>query len=273
MWSQVLGLVAALPVLLVIGLSLSWRSVLAGCVAGVGVGISLVLLYSSARFLYIGVSSAVSAVVACVIPVAYSTISHPLSAREGLGVAVCVAALAAVGRWRGDAQVAPGAPGPAPSAVPEVSAVAAAVTSVPPPGRRREVLGIGAALASGVCMSVYYIALAGTSARVQVTEAITSRVTASVFLSVIGLLVARRALAPTRSLLSGALPAGLFGIVGALCYATTVRAGTLGLIVPIVSLSPVVTIVVAWLALNERISRRQTAGLLLAMLGIVIVTA
>jgi len=291
LWSQVLGLLAGLPVLIAIGPSIDAHAVIAGCVAGTGVAIALVLLYSSTRFLYIGVASAISAVVACVIPVAYGAISHPMTAREVVGVVVCVGALAAVGRWRSDVEVSPVAMavpaggGVAPAATVAGASVTggsvagasgaavAALAPLPLSRVRREVLGIGAALASGVAMSVYYIALAGGSPRVQVAEAIGSRLTASLLVAVVGLSLGGRAIAPNRSLLRGSLAAGVFGIVGAICYALGVRAGTLGIIVPIVSLSPGVTIVVAWLALHERISRRQGAGLLLAMLGVVIVTA
>jgi uncharacterized membrane protein len=299
-WSQVLGLLAGLPVLIAIGPSIDTHAVIAGCIAGTGVAIALVLLYSSTRFLYIGVASAISAVVACVIPVTYGAISHPMTTREVLGVVVCVGALAAVGRWRSDVEVSPVAvavpagSGVAPAAAATGAAVSgSAVSSAALPATpaaasaarvagvqplalsrlRREVLGIGAALASGVAMSIYYIALAGGSPRVQVAEAIGSRLTASLLVAIVALSLGGRAIAPRRSLLRGSLLAGVFGIVGAICYALGVRAGTLGIIVPIVSLSPGVTIVVAWLALHERISRRQGAGLLLAMVGVVIVTA
>jgi drug/metabolite transporter (DMT)-like permease len=273
LWSQAIGLAAAVPVLLVIGPSFDWRSLLNGCLAGIGVGISLVLLYSSTRYLFIGMSSAISAVVACVIPVAWGAFSHPLSLQEGLGVALCVGALAAVGRWRGDVEVSNTVATPALPVIPEGAAVGVAVAARPLFRERLEVLGVGAALASGVAMSVYYIALAGSSSRVQITEAIESRATASLLVTMIGLTVARKAIVPTRTVISGALPSGLFSIAAALCYATVVRSNTLSLIVPIVSLSPGVTIVVAWLALHERISRRQVAGLVLAMIGVIVVTA
>lgn len=264
-----LGLLAGLPVLFLVGSPEDWHSLLAGCAAGAGAGISLLLLYSSTRFLFIGVASAISAVIACVIPVAYGTVSHPLTVREGIGVSVCVVALAAVGRWRGDASRA--APPPAPLAATVLTSEREAPAGMS--RLRREVFGIGAALASGACMSVYYICLAGSSGRVQVGEAIDSRITASVVVALIGLSLGGRAISPRRSLVVGSLPAGLFGIAGAMCYALSVRSGTLGIIVPIVSLSPGVTILIAWLMLRERITARQGAGLVLALAGVVLVSA
>jgi uncharacterized membrane protein len=231
--------------------------------------VGLLLLYSSTRFLYVGVASAVSAVVACVIPVAYAALTQPMSAQEAVGVAVCVIALMSVARWRGDSQVAMAAAVQA-GAVP----AGAGVPAVPDGGRRRqELLGVGAALASGVGMGLYYIALAGASAGEQVGEALESRLVSVLVLCVIALSAQRSSLVPERRTLASALGTGAFGVVGSLAYATAVRTGSLGVVVPIVSLSPAVTIVAAWLVLSERVSNRQLAGLVLAMVGVAIVTA
>jgi drug/metabolite transporter (DMT)-like permease len=231
--------------------------------------VGLLLLYSSTRFLYVGVASAVSAVVACVIPVAYAALTQPMSVQEAVGVAVCVLALMSVARWRGDSQVAMAA-GVQAGAVP----AGAGAPAVPDGGRRRqELLGVGAALASGVGMGLYYIALAGASAGEQVGEALESRLVSVLVLCVIALSAQRSSLVPRRRTLASALGTGAFGVVGSLAYATAVRTGSLGVVVPIVSLSPAVTIVAAWLVLSERVSNRQLAGLVLAMVGVAIVTA
>lgn len=221
------------------------------------------MLYSSARYLYIGVASAVSAVVACIIPVAYAAVTQPVSAREAMGVAVCVAALLSVARWRGDSRVA-------------IAGVQSAGPEAISPGYgqlRQEIMATGAALASGVGLGIYYIAIAGTSAYQQVGEALESRFVSVLVLCVIALAAERSAFAPPRSTLSSAFLAGVLGVGSALAYAGAVRAGNLGIIVPVVSLSPAVTIAVAWLALSERLSHRQIAGLVLALTGVVIVTA
>jgi drug/metabolite transporter (DMT)-like permease len=155
-----------------------------------------------------------------------------------------------------------------------VPAGAPAVAATPDGGRRRqELLGVGAALASGVGMGLYYIALAGASAGEQVGEALESRLVSVLVLCVIALSAQRSSLVPRRRTLVSALGTGAFGVVGSLAYATAVRTGSLGVVVPIVSLSPAVTIVAAWLVLSERVSNRQLAGLVLAMVGVAIVTA
>jgi drug/metabolite transporter (DMT)-like permease len=240
--------------------------------------------------LFVGVASAISAVVACVIPVAWAALSQPMSAREAIGVAVCVLALVSVASWRGDSKVAITAPGEAATVmtevVPDIGATVVAEPLAPPAGEgpgamaaahssrlRHEILGIGAALASGVGMGLYYIALADASAGQQIGEALESRFVSVLVLCVIALSAQRSSLRPRRPTLAAALGTGAFGVVGSLAYATAVRTGSLAVVVPIVSLSPAVTIVAAWLVLSERVSNRQLAGLVLAMIGVGIVTA
>jgi drug/metabolite transporter (DMT)-like permease len=268
-WSQLLGLLCGLSVLLFVNNRMSVGSVVHGAIAGLGSGISLLLFYSSTRYLYVGVASAMSAVVACIIPVAYEASTGPTSAREAVGVTVCVVALLAVARWRGDSRADEAQPltvggNPGPGAMALVGA----------PGRvRQEILGIGAALTSGFGMGLYYIALAGTSRGQQVGEALESRLVSVAVLLAIALLTKRSSLAPPRRTFFSALATGVLGVAGAISYATAVRTGNLDVIVPIVSLSPAVTIAVAWLVFSEHVSRRQLAGLALALVGVVIVTA
>jgi drug/metabolite transporter (DMT)-like permease len=220
--------------------------------------------------LFVGVASAISAVVACVIPVAWAALSQPMSAREAIGVAVCVLALVSVASWRGDSKVPALVAEPLPPPAGEgPGAMAAAHSS----RLRHEILGIGAALASGVGMGLYYIALADASAGQQIGEALESRFVSVLVLCVIALSAQRSSLRPRRPTLAAALGTGAFGVVGSLAYATAVRTGSLAVVVPIVSLSPAVTIVAAWLVLSERVSNRQLAGLVLAMIGVGIVTA
>jgi drug/metabolite transporter (DMT)-like permease len=256
-WSQVLGLAVGLPFVFVLGATLSAKALLPGAIAGAGAGISLLFLYTSTRHLFVGVASAVSAVVSCVIPVVYSALRTPMSAQEVAGVVLCVLALVGLARWREDGMAA-GRPDS---------------LSRKEDGSTERVLGLSLALASGAAMSLYYIALAGTSAHLQVTEALYSRVVASSVMCGIALMTNRSALTPKPSRLAAALPIGAFGILGALSYASAVRSQTLGIIVPVASLSPAVTIALGWLVLRERVSSRQLAGLLLAMAGVLLVSA
>jgi drug/metabolite transporter (DMT)-like permease len=250
-WSQFLGFVIALPVLFVVGTSsVNGRVLALGALAGVGVAISLFFLYLSTRYLFVGVSSALSAVVACACPVLYSWLDHPLSVEAVAGVGVCLVAISVVARWR--------------SGVPTST-----VGSLLP----REARGVAAALFSGLGLSVYYVCLAGTSVHAQLWEAIDSRLVSAVLLGLTALVFARRSIGASLAEIKGAAPVAVAGIIGALAYASAITSGSLAVIVPIASLSPVVTVLLGWLVLHERISRLQLVGVLLAMVGVVLLTS
>ena len=250
-WSQFLGFLVASPVLVLAGASSATGHALgAGAIAGVGVGASLYLLYLSTRFLFVGVASALSAVVACAGPVVYSAFGHPLGAQAVAGLAVCLAAILVVGRWRPPAR-----------------------RGTPSSDHRRELVGALIALASGLGLAVYYVALAGTSVHAQLWEALDSRFVSAAVVAAAVLCTTGRLALGSMAEVKAAAPVALVGIVAALAYASSVSASSLAVIVPIASLSPVVTVLLGWLVLDERVSHLQLAGLVLAMLGVVLVTA
>jgi len=149
-WSRFLGFLIGLPALTVAGSSsLNPHVLLLGSLAGVGVGASLFFLYLSTRYLYVGVSSALSAVVACFCPVVYSWTSHSMNSQEVAGFVVCLVAIAVVARWR-----------------------AGVVPAAGESRSSREVTGIAAALFSGLGLGVYFVCLAGTSVHAQLWEAL-----------------------------------------------------------------------------------------------------
>jgi len=57
------------------------------------------------------------------------------------------------------------------------------------------------------------------------------------------------------------------------CYIVATRSGLFGLAVVLTSLYPGITVLLARVSLGERLSPAQKAGLLLAGLGVVLVTA
>jgi drug/metabolite transporter (DMT)-like permease len=52
-----------------------------------------------------------------------------------------------------------------------------------------------------------------------------------------------------------------------------VSASSLSEVVPISSLSPIVTVMLGWIVLKERASRTQLVALVLAMVGVVLLSA
>jgi uncharacterized membrane protein len=70
-----------------------------------------------------------------------------------------------------------------------------------------------------------------------------------------------------------ALASGAFDATANVCYLLATRAGLFGLAVVITSLYPGVTVLLARLTLGERMRMVQRAGLMLAAVGIVLLTA
>lgn len=251
LWSQFLGLAVAVPVVLLVGDSAVTRHVLiTGAVAGVAVAGALLVLYLSTRYLFVGIASSLSAVVACIGPVAYTSISHPIDAQVGVGVAVCVVSIAVVAGWQRRA--------------------APPVEDRP---RYGALIGIFFALLSGVGMGVYYVALAGTSVDAQIWRATETRLISSILIFIGCSVFARGSLRLSAVVIKSALPVGLLGVVGSLAYALAATSSSLATVVPISSLSPVVSVVLGWLMLREKISKLQCAGLFFAMAGVVLVTS
>ena len=75
-----------------------------------------------------------------------------------------------------------------------------------------------------------------------------------------------------RRIFGMALVSGAFDALANVCYVVATRAGLFGLAVVITSLYPGVTVLLARLALGERMRLIQRAGLALAALGIILLT-
>ena len=76
-----------------------------------------------------------------------------------------------------------------------------------------------------------------------------------------------------RKLLLATVGSGVIYATANVCYVLATRAGLFGLTVVLTSLYPGITVVLARFVLGERMRSAQRAGLLLAGLGVVLVTA
>jgi drug/metabolite transporter (DMT)-like permease len=74
-------------------------------------------------------------------------------------------------------------------------------------------------------------------------------------------------------LFAAALGAGALDAAANICYVLATRAGLFGPVVVLTSLYPAVTVLLARLALRERMHRTQQAGLVLAAVGIALIAA
>jgi len=170
-------------------------------------------------------------------------------------------------------------PGPAVVAGGVICLVAITLVSMegsrPGAGRRASARGLGYALAAGLGFGLFLLFLrnAGTSGVLwPVAE---SKLAGAV------IAVAAAAATRTRPVWWGAdrhgftmaLASGLFDATANACYVLASRAGLFGLAVVITSLYPGITVLLARLTLGERMRSVQRAGLALAAVGIILITA
>jgi len=242
------GLVVAIIAALVAGgpfrLAGFWWAVAGGAAGGVG----LIAFYAGLAVGPMSVVAPVSALVSTVLPV---------------GVAVA----------QGER------PGPAVVVGAVICLVAITLVSMEGsrsgPGRRAPVRGLGYGLAAGLGFGLFFLFLrdAGTSGVLwPVAE---SRLA--------GVVIAVAAAAATRIRplwwgadrrgFTMALASGLFDATANACYVLATRIGLFGLAVVITSLYPGITVLLARLALGERMRSVQRAGLALAAVGIILITA
>lgn len=74
-------------------------------------------------------------------------------------------------------------------------------------------------------------------------------------------------------LILGAAAGGLLNGLGVLTsFAALERGGKASVVIPLVSIYPLITIFGAWILLGERLSMRQIAGILCALAGIVLLS-
>lgn len=170
-------------------------------------------------------------------------------------------------------------PGPAVVVGAAICLVAITLVSMegtrPGSGRRAPARGLGYALVAGLGFGLFLLFLrnAGTSGVLwPVAE---SKLAGAV------IAVAAAAATRTRPLWWGAdrrgfsmaLASGLFDATANACYVLATRAGLFGLAVVITSLYPGITVLLARVTLGERMRLIQRAGLALAAVGIILITA
>lgn len=137
------------------------------------------------------------------------------------------------------------------------------------PGRRGFLLGIAAGLAFGLFfLFLRYAGASGVlwpSAVARITGALV--VTGAV--AWLGGLAWRTA---SPWLLAAAVASGVLDAAANVCYVAATREGLFGIAVVLTSLYPGITVLLARVVLRERIRRPQLAGLLLAVVGLALVS-
>ena len=222
-----------------------------GAAAGVAGGVGVALLY---RALAVGVMSLVApvtAVCAVAVPVVVAVTwlgERPqLPASVGIGLALLAIVLVSHSANSTD-PLEPGDEG----------------------GQRRHRQGLGLALASGVAIGLFFLALARTSAEAGLWPLLIARVSSVTFFCVLLFASGRSLRMPPRVALMVTV-GGIVDMLANLLYLLASRQGPLTLVVTLSSLYPASTVLLARFLLHERLTSRQWVGVVLALAAIVMI--
>lgn len=217
-----------------------------GAAAGLGGGVGVALLYRALAIGTMAVVAPVTAVCAVIIPVAAGVLlgerPHPWTL-AGIGLALVSIVLV--------------------SQSPPEQGGGAAGTS-----RRSLVL----AFASGVAIGLFFLALARTDPAAGLLPLLAARATSST-LFVVAALAARVPVRMPRQVLGWAIGAGVVDMAANAFYLLAAQQGPLSVVVTLASLYPASTVVLARVALGERLAPVQYAGVLCALVAVGVIVA
>ncbi len=215
------------------------QDLLWGCVAGVGGGIGLALLYSALASGQMSIASPVSALVAAGLPVLVGAFSDGLPRIVTLsGFAL---ALAAVWLISGGVSV------------------------------KLQIEKISLPLLSGVCFAAFFIFLDKGSGQSILWPLVATRV-ASITSLLSFSIITRQPWIPTRESWIPIIASSLLDSAGNALYAMSARMGRMDVAAVLGSLYPGSTVLLAWFILKERVSPLQMLGILVALAAILLIT-
>ena len=246
--SQFAGLMLVIAILAVVATPVpATREWMWGGVAGIAGGSGVALLY---RALAIGVMSLVApvtAVFAVAVPVLAAVLF--LGDRPGLlpsvGIALAMTAVVLISQ--------------------STSAAARGSQAMP----RRALL---LALASGIAIGLFFLALARTSNDAGMWPLLFARLS-SVTLFLLLMTAGKRPARMSRAVMLVAAAGGVLDMLANLLYLLATRAGPLTIAVTLSSLYPASTVLLARLVLHERLSWRQYSGVAIAIVAILLMVA
>lgn len=214
-----------------------------GALSGVAAAVALTALWQGYARSSIGVAAPVAAVFSTCLPVIYEAARGEVPGRLG---------------WTGVV----------------VGVVALILTSWNP--RRSDTsddlrAGVTLGALAGVAFAAMFVIAISTSEESGTWPVVSQRLTAFVLAVGFGLSTGRRPFADLASVRWSVL-AGVFGACG---VASTVYGGQRGPVAPVIvaaSMYPAVAVGLAWLFMRQRLSRRQVAGLVAALIGVVLIS-
>jgi uncharacterized membrane protein len=239
-----LMLLACTPLML--DRSMSARDLAYGALAGVTGSIGVALLYKGLAIGPMSVVAPVTAVCAVIVPLIVGLLQgEAIAAGAALGVVVAIVAVGLLGMTP-----------------------AGAMTE----GPRDVAKGVRIALASGVAIGGFLVALGETSSAAGLWPLAVSR-TVSVTLFTAAALATRQALIVPRAAMASAITCGGLDMVANALYLVAVREGQLSLVATLTSLYPASTVLLARMVLGERLGGWQQLGVVSAVAAIALIVS
>jgi uncharacterized membrane protein len=242
----VVGLAAVLAGEPARGPGLAW-----GACAGVAGGVGFVFFYAGLAAGPMSVVAPVSALVSTVLPVAVALADGERpGARVYVGALICVGAIVLVSSGSGQAS------GQAP--------VSAHTTA----------RGVGYGIVSGVAFGMFFLFIRNGGESGALWPVVAARVSGTLIFLVAaaGTRTGPVRWRPDGRLFAAALGAGVLDASANVSYVLATRAGLFGLAVVLTSLYPGVTVLLARFVLGEQMRWVRRAGLVLAAIGVLLVT-
>jgi uncharacterized membrane protein len=226
--------------------------------SGVFGAVGLMVFYAGLAAGPMSVVAPVSALVSTVLPVGVAVASgEHLGAGVYAGAAVCLVATVLVSLERGT-----------PARLPAIAAGPRFLADRP------ALRGLAYGTVCGAMFGVFFVCLRNAGTSGVFWPVCTSRLANSAVVIAVAVLAGARPVgraAGTR-VLAAAVGSGVLDASANLCYVLATRAGLFGIAAVLTSLYPGITVLLARVVLRERMQGVQRLGLLLAGVGIVLVT-
>ena len=220
-----------------------------GAVAGVAGGTGVALLYRALAITSMAIAAPITAVCAVTVPVA---VSIALGERPGTGplagIALALLSIVLVSQQ----SAAPGA----------------GVAQGFSPARRSS--GIATALASGVAIGLFFLAIARTRAEAGLWPLVAARGMSFVLFAALAV-VTGRSLRMPAGVTAVAVAGGVLDMLANVLYLVASRYGPLSIVVTLSSLYPASTVLLARTVLGERLSVLQVVGLVCALAAVLLI--
>ena len=126
---------------------------------------------------------------------------------------------------------------------------------------------LGLSIAAGVAIGLFFLALARTSQTAGMWPLLTARIVSVALFGSATAYYGRSYRMPQRVMLTAAA-GGIVDMLANVLYLLAARSGPLTLVVTLSSLYPASTVLLAWVVLGERITTRQWAGVVCALVAI-----